>query len=147
MPSPQRVIGTTEGAIALAEAELHRARPPSFRTWLLQNNGKGIDSVSVFPVVDARDKRKTWDSIVRQQKLWQSYCEDVFPGQAERFACLLPFAHFGTGDYYCFEYSGVAPEGETKVVAWSHETGDTKPRGTSFTDFVSRLAVGEFELD
>ena len=147
MPSPPRVIGTTEGAIALAEIELRRALPDSFRSWLLQNNGKGLGSVTVFPVLDERDKRKTWDSIVRQHRLWQSYCEDVFARKTEQLACLLPFAELGTGDYYCFDYSAVDSTGEVRVVHWSHETGDTTPRGECFADFASRLERGRFELD
>jgi cell wall assembly regulator SMI1 len=61
-----RVIGTTEEAIKRAEKEIGFNFPPSFRAWLLENNGLGIDGVdSIFPVLDERDPRKTWDSIAR----------------------------------------------------------------------------------
>ena len=142
-----RVIGTTPDAIARAEVELGRSLPQSFRSWLLANNGLGLDSVSVFPVLDERDKRKTWDSIVRQNELWRSYCGNVFPGEAARFRHLTPFADFGTGDYYCFDYENLGEEAEAKVVHWSHETGATSPRGASFIAFAQELAEGQYEHD
>ncbi|WP_284620698.1 SMI1/KNR4 family protein [Aquabacterium humicola] len=141
-----RVIGTTEEALAAAEVSLGRALPPTFRNWLLRNNGTGIEDVVIFPVLDERDKRKTWDSITRQTEVWQSYCSDVFPEEPGRFQGLQPFAEFGTGDYYCFDYSAIS-NGEPQVVRWSHETGEASFRATSFTDFVARLVQGEFELD
>ena len=145
MPTPSRVIGTTEAAIAQAEHEVGHAFPPSFRSWLALNNGKGLDAVTIFPVLDERDKRKTWDSISRQQKIWQSYCDDTHP--ALGFQHLLPFAEFGTGDYYCFDYSTADEAGEVAVVHWSHETGATTPRASSFADFAERLQRGDFESD
>jgi hypothetical protein len=146
MSKPSRVIGASEQALLRAEASLGRALPPSFRAWLDQNNGKGIEAVSVFPVLDDRDPRKTWDSIVRQFQQWQSYCEDVFGSQAA-FQSLLPFAAFGTGDYYCFDYSRLGSSGEPCVVHWSHETGGVTARGESFNAFVQHLLAGEFEHD
>lgn len=143
---PTRVIGTTEEALLRAEVSLGRTLPQSFRAWLKQNNGKGIEDVTVFPVLDDRDPRKTWDSIVRQFGQWQSYCEDAF-GSHGKFQSLLPFASFGTGDYYCFDYSRPGPSGEPSVVHWSHETGDTTSRGESFDAFVKLLAAGEFQHD
>jgi len=47
-----RVFGTTEDAITKAEAALGRVFPPSFRAWLLQNNGRNIEGVTIFPVMD-----------------------------------------------------------------------------------------------
>jgi cell wall assembly regulator SMI1 len=147
MPSPPRVIGTTEAAIATAESEVGRRFPPSFRRWLALNNSKGLDAVRVFPVLDERDKRKTWDSISRQHKIWQSYCTDTHPDGAHGLQHLLPFAEFGTGDYYCFDYSTTTEAGEVAVVHWSHETGSTSPRASSFTDFAERLQRGDFDSD
>lgn len=146
MSKPHRVIGTTEEALIRAESELGRNLPVSFRGWLIAHNGTVLESVEIFPVLDERDPRKTWDSIVRQHELWQSYCADVF-GERERFRSLLPFASFGTGDYYCFDYSRPGSGGEPLVVHWSHETGQTEPRGESFGDFAARLVAGEFEHD
>ncbi|MCK6423397.1 MAG: SMI1/KNR4 family protein, partial [Aquabacterium sp.] len=142
-----RVIGTTEEALARAEAQLGRVLPSSFREWLRLNNGKGLESAEVFPVLDDRDPRKTWDSIVRQREVWRSYCDDVFPERVPHFKALLPFASFGTGDYYCFDYSVTGEGSEPIVVHWSHETGETSPRGESFNDFAVRLESGEFEHD
>lgn len=140
----KRVIGTTEEAIARAESQLPHPLPESFKEWLKQNNGLGLVSVTVFPVLDDRDPRKTWDSIVRQFDQWKSYAETI-DTPTYITSALLPFAAYGTGDYYCFEYRAGSPE--PAVVRWSHETGQVEPRGTSFSEFASRLASGEFELD
>lgn len=45
-----RTIGTTESSIQNAEAELGFSFPTSFRNWLLVNNGRGIEDVTIFPV-------------------------------------------------------------------------------------------------
>lgn len=60
-----RVIGTTNESLDRAEGELGRRLPPSYREWLLENNGRYLDAIRVFPVLDDRDVRTTWDSIVR----------------------------------------------------------------------------------
>jgi hypothetical protein len=146
MSKPQRVIGTTEEALARAESQLPHPLPRSFRDWLKQNNGLGLDGVSVFPVLDDRDPRKTWDSIVRQYGQWKSYAEEI-EAPADLLPLLLPFASYGTGDYYCFLYSSNAGTHQPVVVRWSHETGETNPRAESFPHFVEKLAAGEFEDD
>ena len=146
MSRMHRVIGTTEEALARAEAQLPHPLPPSFRAWLKENNGLGLDGVEVFPVLDDRDPGKTWDSIVRQYELWRSYAEDI-EVPPSRLMPLLPFGSYGTGDYYCFCYAAGEGLREPKVVRWSHETGETEPRGESFPEFVARLAAGEFEHD
>ncbi|MBN3829518.1 SMI1/KNR4 family protein, partial [Burkholderia sp. Ac-20384] len=120
-----RVIGTTIDAIRAAETELGRTLPKSFSDWLLDNNGKALGALVVFPVFDARDPRKTWESIVRHFKEdWQEWQEN-FSGNPIDFSNLLPFAEFGTGDYYCFDYGMLCGAGEPVVVLWSHETGRT----------------------
>jgi hypothetical protein len=142
-----RVIGTTYEALQRAEHELGRPLPLSFREWLLTNNGLGIESVHVYPVLDDRDPRKTWDSIVRNYQVgWEAWLEN-FEGQRNTFASLLPFADFGTGDYYCFDCSRMGENGEPPVVLWSHETGELQPRGGSFPEFTERLLRGEFVHD
>jgi cell wall assembly regulator SMI1 len=135
-----RVIGTTADAISRAEQELGRSLPLSFRAWLLRHNGKwGINVIKVFPVLDDRDQRSTWDSIVRNyQQQWQQWLR-IHPTTAP----LLPFAEFGTSDYYCFDYSQPDSTGEFPVVLWSHETGDTEHRADSFTEFVTLAESGE----
>lgn len=81
--------------------------------------------VEVFPVFDARDPRKTWESIVRHfEQGWRAW-QDTFSGIALDCSSLLPFAQFGTGDYYCFDYAVLGDAGEPVVVLWSHETGRT----------------------
>jgi cell wall assembly regulator SMI1 len=143
-----KVLGTTEDAVRRAESELGRTLPPSFRQWLLANNGHALrgqaDDVIIFPVVDDRDLPTTWDSIVRQYKEnWASWLEN-FEGDGRDFGHLLPFAAFGTGDYYCFDDSRRDESGEAPVVLWSHETGETEDRAESFADFVAKAEAGQF---
>jgi cell wall assembly regulator SMI1 len=146
MPKHARVIGTTEEALVRAEQELGRPLPQSFREWLRANNGLELGSVSVFPVLDDRDPRKTWDSIVRQAGQFQSYARDIGVSYDARQA-FLPFAAFGTGDYYCFNYGQNGSTQEPAAVLWSHDDGSTLPRGDSFTDFTLRLLNDEFADD
>ncbi len=146
-----RIIGTTEEAIAKAEKETGFDFPPSFRAWLIENNGLGVDGVdSIYPVFDGRDPRKTWDSIVRNYKEagWAQWI-DNFEGYGKpfNFSDLLPFAEVGTGDCYCFDYSRKQNNGETPIVLWSHETGETVERAETFADFVIKAKNGEFEFD
>lgn len=77
--SKTRVIGTSTDAIQAAEKELGRTLPKSFSDWLLANNGKSLGALTIFPVLDARDPRKTWESIVHHfKKDWQEWLEN-FP--------------------------------------------------------------------
>jgi hypothetical protein len=142
-----RIIGTTPEAIAKEEAGLGRKLPPSFTQWLIENNGLGIEGVNVFPVLDDRDPRKTWDSIGRQvSNAWAAWLEN-FEEEDRNFSHLLPFAEFGTGDFYCFDYSRQSSDGECEVVRWSHETGDSEFRAASFSEFAAKVAIGEFAHD
>jgi len=142
-----KVFGTTEDAIARAEAALGRTFPPSFRAWLLQNNGHGIEGVTIFPVMDERDPRMTWDSIDRRfREGWAGWLAN-FDDEDRDFTHLLPFADYGTGDYYCFDYSRLNSQGEAPVVRWSHEIGDTDDRAPSFSEFASKVQAGEFDND
>lgn len=147
----RRVIGTTEQAIDAAEAELNFRFPPSFRSWLIENNGLHLDGVdSIYPVYDERDPRMTWDSIVRNYKEagWAQWI-DNFEGYDEpfNFDHLLPFAEVGNGDCYCFDYSRLQADGETPVVLWSHETGETEDRAENFADFVDKAKRGDYKWD
>ncbi len=55
-------------------------------------------------MLDERDVRKTFDSIVKNYKMnWRAWLEN-FKDEKISFEHLLPFAEFGTGDYYCFDY-------------------------------------------
>ena len=142
-----RVFGTTDEAVAKAEAALGRKFPPTFRTWLIQNNGHAIKGVTVFPVMDQRDPRMTWNSIDRRFREGWARWLDNFADEQRDFTHLLPFADYGTGDYYCFDYSRVNSQRESPVVRWSHETGDTDERAASFAEFVTRVQAGEFDDD
>jgi len=137
--SKTRVIGTTLSAIASAEKELNRTFPTSFSRWLLANNGRSLGGLVVFPVFDSRDPRKTWDSIVRNYTAgWQAWLEN-FSQSPERFAPLLPFAEFGTGDYYCFDYDARGASGEPAVVLWDHETGSARRVADDFEQWLSSV--------
>jgi cell wall assembly regulator SMI1 len=150
-----RVIGTTEDAIERAEKELQRVFPPSFRAWLLENNGLwGLEGIHIFPVQDDRDIRKTWNSIVRENRenwtAWLDNFENYEYSEDEQkpsFEHLLPFANYGTGDFYCFDYSQPTTDGEYAIVWWSHETGETEFRAITFSEFVQKEKDGEFEYD
>lgn len=147
MSKRPRVIGTTQEAISRAERELNRNFPPSFREWLLENNGLSLEEIHIYPVLDDRDQRKTWESIVRNfNERWAAWLEN-FDDRPGDFDSLLPFGDFGTGDFYCFDYSKINAQGEPSVVRWSHETGYVESRGSSFTEFQSRLRGGEFQYD
>ncbi|MDA8522180.1 SMI1/KNR4 family protein [Acidovorax sp. NCPPB 4044] len=131
----QRILGTTAEKIKEAEGQLNKILPADFSEWLINNNGKDINGITVFPVFDSRDPRKTWNSIVKNyQEAWQEWLEN-FADSEKDFSNLLPFAEFGTGDYYCFnyEYHKENPE----IVLWSHETGEIKKMFSSFTEFLS----------
>lgn len=130
-------IGTTPAAIAAAEQALGRALPPSFVQWLLVNNGRALGALSVFPVYDAANARKTWESITRHyQEDWQQWLENM-DGSGNDAGSLLPFAQFGTGDYYCFDYAQTGAAGEPAVVLWSHETGATTTVAPGFAAFLA----------
>ena len=147
MAKHPRTIGTTENAISAAEAELGFRLPASFRQWLIENNGLGIEDISIFPVFDDRDPRKTWNSIVREREIATDYWSDVFGNDGKSFSDLLPFAAFGTGDYYCFDFSQPSGQDEYVVVHVSHETGECTFRANSFAEFAAKAAQGEFECD
>jgi hypothetical protein len=143
MNKRRRVIGTTISSIEDAEKQLGFALPPSFRAWLLDNNGMPLLSVSIFPVFDPRDPRKTADSIVLEYVInWQSLSNTS--DAADEFAFLLPFGQFGTGDYYCFDYRSRDASGEVPVVLWNHETGECEYRAPDFATFAERLVNGQF---
>jgi cell wall assembly regulator SMI1 len=145
MNKKRRVTGTTEEAICRTETELKRQLPPSIRDWYLMNNGRYLEGVRILPIPDERDIPNTWDSIVRHNtEFWP---DENFEDEDMEFDHLLPFAKFGTGDYYCFDYSQEQPDGEYPVVLWSHETGETEFRAHSFSDFEAKVQAGDFEYD
>jgi hypothetical protein len=145
-----RVFGTTKQAISDAEEAIYFRFPPSFHTWLLENNGLHLEGVdSIYSVYDERDPRKTWDSIVRNyQENWAQWI-DNFEGYGEpfNFDHLLPFAEVGNGDCYCFDYSRVQTDGEVPVVLWSHESGETEDRAATFEEFVEKARQGTYDSD
>ena len=134
--SKNKSIGTSQAAIAAAEQALGRTLPASYVQWLLPNNGRALGALSVFPVYDEANARKTWESIARHYNTsWQEWLEHVDGGNDA--STLLPFAQFGTGDYYCFDYAQTGPSGEPVVVLWSHETGATSTVAPDFAAFLA----------
>ena len=144
MSKPTRVIGTTDAALSAAESEIGFQLPTTFRKWLLENNGKSIEDITIFPVFDERDPRKTWDSIVRNYNSnWSSWLDNF--GLEYDFSNLLPFGEFGSGDYFCFDYSKLGAAQEPIVVIWSHETGDTDFVADGFSKLVELAESGELD--
>jgi hypothetical protein len=138
----ERIVGTTEETIRKAEMELAFNFPPSFRSWLLENNSKGIEEITIFPVYDERNPRKTWDSIVRNYKEnWVT----IFDGNIDEVKNILPFGEFGTGDYLCFERNE-GGNNELPVVLWLHETGEFEFLADSFDGLVIKLKSGDLNF-
>lgn len=127
------LIGTVEEALEIEEALLSRKLPKSFRDWLLENNGSDMEDIHIYPVRDERDTRKTWASLA--YNLENEWADWLLNFGDESFSYLLPFADFGTGDFYCFDYSVEELNGEWPVVLWSHETGKTEFYACDFSHF------------
>lgn len=132
-----RIIGTVEEAVAIEESLLDRRLPESFRSWLLENNGLDIEDVHIYPVRDERDTRKTWESLA--YNLTHEWAEGLSKLNPADYLHLLPFADFGSGDFYCFDYSADENDGEWPVVLWSHETGATEFYAANFTEFEAKV--------
>ncbi|MNV50478.1 SMI1 / KNR4 family protein [compost metagenome] len=129
--SRQRIIGTTPEALRVEEQKLGFALPTQYAQWLLQNNGRALDSVELLPVLDSRDPRKTWNSIARHyHEAWHEW-RDVH--DAHDLSDLLPIAQCGDGDVWCLRRSDDA------VVRWSHETGEHDVVAADFNRFVQWL--------
>ena len=73
---------------------------------------------------------------------WQQWLAN-FDNEDREFGHLLPFADFGSGDYYCFDYS--TAESGPAVVLWSHETGETELRSGSFSEFLAQVLSGDIQ--
>ncbi|MGK5073596.1 SMI1/KNR4 family protein [Janthinobacterium sp. ZB1P44] len=120
----------------MTEQALGRELPASYAQWLLVNNGRALGALCVFPVYDAANARKTWESITRHYREgWQEWLENA--GAGDEAHALLPFAQFGTGDYYCFDYAQTGSSGEPVVVLWSHETGAASTVAPDFASFLT----------
>jgi hypothetical protein len=138
--SRSRITGTVEEALAIEDSLLGRKLPQSFFDWLLENNGLDIEEVHIYPVRDERDTRKTWESL--SYLLHNDWAECLVRFKGTTYAHLLPFADFGTGDFYCFDYSVPVRKGERPVVLWSRETGDADLVATDFRGFRRKMCAG-----
>jgi hypothetical protein len=57
----------------------------------LQNNGRALGALTVFPVYDANCARKTWESIPRHYNTrWQEWLENMDNGDDAVSCCPLP---------------------------------------------------------
>jgi hypothetical protein len=126
-----------EEALEIEESLLGRKLPRSFCDWLLENNGLDIGAVHIYPVRDERDTRKTWESL--SYLLHNEWAESLTNFNRTIYSHLLPFADFGTGDFYCFDYSVPVTNGERRVVLWSHETGGADLFAVDFKDFEQKI--------
>jgi len=143
----KRVIGTTIEAIQTEESKLEKKLSPSFSDWLIAHNGTNVEGIHIYPVLDPRDKRMTWESLYHNLvNGWAEWLE-VHEDSGYEFDHLLPFADFGTGDYYCFDYSNISRPDEPTIVHWSHETAETEFRAKDFSEFVIKAESGEFDYD
>lgn len=142
-----RIVGTVEEAIEIEEAALNRVLPDSFKNWLLDNNGTDLDSLHIYPVRDERDTRKTWQSLYYNFEHEWAECRKKFYQTDQIFSHLLPFADFGTGGFYCFDYSVEAQSGERRVVLWSSESGSTELYAENFNEFIEKVLSKDTRLD
>src|SRR5450830_48924 len=89
--SKNKSIGTSQAAIAAAEQALGRTLPAFYVQWLLLNNGRALGALSVFPVYDETNARKTWESIARHYNTsWQEWLENVDGGNDASTLLPLP---------------------------------------------------------
>jgi len=140
-----RITGTVKEALAIEESLLGRKLPRSFSDWLLENNGLDIEEVHIYPARDERDTRKTWESL--SCLLRNDWTESLLKFNQAIYPHLLPFADFGTGDYYCFDYSVPGRNGERPIVLWSHETGEAEFFAIDFKAFEMKILSGVSECD
>ena len=138
--SRSRITGTVEEALPIEESLLGRKLLRSFCDWLLENNGLDIDEVHIYPVRDERATRKIWESL--SYLLNNDWVECLARIKGTIYAHLLPFADFGTGDFYCFDYSVPERIGERPVVLWSRETGNADLVATDFKEFRKEVPAG-----
>lgn len=140
-----RITGTVEEALKVEEARLNRALPVSFKSWLLEHNGSDMEGIHIYPVRDERDTRKTWESLA--YNLNHEWAEGLcnFAATGADYSQLLPFADYGTADYFCFDYSVAEKNGETPVVIWSRKTGEIGFYAKDFTEFKEKILKRDSE--
>ena len=139
------MIGTTEEMIKREESVLNKRLPISFKNWLLKNNGTGIGGISIFPVKDENNIKKTWESI--SSYFTQQWASDIAVFEDEDgmdFSHLLPFG-YGNADYYCFDYS--ENDTDPSIVIWFHENGETEYRAANFIEFEQKALQEDYDND
>jgi len=98
-----------------------------------------------LPVRDERDTRKTWESL--SYLLRNEWAEALKKFKRTTYSHLLPFADFGTADYYCFDYSVPEKMSEQPIVLCSHETGEVKFCAGNFRVFVKKIHGGVIDYE
>ena len=142
---PDNLFGTKPENLDSAEQQLGFRFAPSFRAWLLVNNGSSAEGLQTYPVADERRPWDKWNTVVQKFADGQWFPE-ALEDDEEDYRCLLPFAD-ASENWYCFDYSRKREDGEVPVVHFQHDPGERTERGATFTEFVERLASGEFEYD
>ena len=113
-----KVFGTQPANLDEAERQLGFRFTPSFRAWLLENNGCSAEGIEVFPVADERRPWDKWNTIV-QQYADGHWFPDALEDDENDYSRLLPFAQPLEG-WYCFDYSRPLADGEVPVVYFPH---------------------------
>ena len=139
-------LGTKPENIEQAEQQLGFQFSPSFRAWLLENNGLSAEGIRIFPVADERCPWDKWNTIV-QQFAGGHWFPDALEDDEDDYSHLLPFAETNGGNWYCFDYSRKREDREVPVVHFEHDSGECSDRGGTFTEFVEWAASGEFETE
>jgi hypothetical protein len=145
-----KIIGTNPVAISETETDLGFRFSPSFREWIIENNGAQIAGIhKIYPVFDRFRPVATGislNSFYREGWLqWVAVIADS--GGPSDFGHLLPFGEAANGDCYCFDYSRQRSDGETPIVLWSHDTGETQDRAETFVGFVRKAENGDYKFD
>jgi len=118
--------------IELEENELKTSLPNSFKQFLMQYNGaKLYNNYQIFGVYNPKDPKKSWDSILRQNKQ-EVKCLGLR-------SSLIIFCKDDYGNAICFDTEDVSIEGEYGVVFVDHESGIETKVADSFYDWVIGL--------
>jgi cell wall assembly regulator SMI1 len=100
--------------IEQAENELKVKLPYSFKQFLrLHNGAKLCNNYQVLGVFNPQDPKKSWDNLVRQNKLYAEYSPR---------SSLILFCRDDYGNDIYFDTEDVSTEGEYGVVFLDHET-------------------------
>ncbi|PSL40898.1 SUKH superfamily protein [Planomicrobium soli] len=130
--------GVAESAIIDTEQKLNVLFPTQYVELFKLANGPEVGEWILFPIKDAKNLKKTWDDVVRQNT---EVLDEVIPEN------LIAIAEDGTGDYLCFEVEdGKAAD---PIFLWLHETTEMEELAPSLKDFIviAQEEMEDFEED